>query len=74
MKVSTIFGNLFVVQEPLFRLDTEDYMMCVDIENNVTADVIESDCICGSGGNWDGDECTVGELTENSWVPDEISF
>tara|TARA_R100000808_G_scaffold14629_1_gene34421 strand:- start:29520 stop:30839 length:1320 start_codon:yes stop_codon:yes gene_type:complete len=33
MKVSTIFGNLFVVQEPLFRLDAEDTMMCVDLDN-----------------------------------------
>ena len=33
MKVSTIFGNLFIVQEPLFRLDAEDYLMCVDLDN-----------------------------------------
>ena len=33
MKVTTIFGNLYVVQEPLFRLDAEDYLMCVDLDN-----------------------------------------
>ena len=33
MKVTTIFGNLYVVQEPLFRNDVEDYLMCVDLDN-----------------------------------------
>ena len=62
MKVTTIFGNLYVVQEPLFRNDVEDYLMCVDLDNVAYRPLI------GNGINRDTSVYVGVQTLENSGV------